>query len=159
MHCPSLSPSSRQTKHAHPIGTRRGFVCKRMAGAGLSSSGDFAVNAACVGRNSAKSRNVFQVGTFCVKRLGESGYKASWVDMLTGSWHIFVAPLGKFLLLFRLSFNRELAGTVVVRRVLLSSESSLALSVDDVPLPVIFDGCCYPLKAVPNPFRGCDGGE
>lgn len=54
--------------------------------------------------------------------------------MLTESCHILL-HLQEILLLFRLSFNRELAGTVVVRRVLLSSESSLALSVD-VPLPV-----------------------
>lgn len=71
-----------------------------------------------------------------MKRLGESGYdKASWTDMLTESWHSLL-HLQEILWLFRLSFNRELAGTVVVRRVLLSSESSLALSVDDVPLPV-----------------------
>lgn len=48
----------------------------------------------------------------------------------------YLLHLQENLLLFRLSFIRELAGTVVVRRVLLSSESSLALSVDDVPLPV-----------------------
>jgi hypothetical protein len=76
----------------------------------------------------------FQVGTFCVKRLGESVYMASWTNMLTESWHNLL-HLQEILWLFRLSFNRELAGTVVVRRVLLSSESSLALSVDDVPLP------------------------
>lgn len=115
------------------------------------------MGAACIGWSSARKIVFsFQVGT--IREAAErQRVRQGKLDMLTGSWQ-YLLHLQEILSLFRLSFNRELAGTVVVRRVLLSSESSLALSVDDVPLPVLFEGCRYPFQAVPNPFRGCEGG-
>lgn len=52
------------------------LVCKQMTGADLRSSGN-AVYAAYIERSSAKSRNVFKLAHFALKRLGESGYMAS----------------------------------------------------------------------------------